>query len=134
MRISLFSSAIATSVALLSTTLINTAHAQVNLTVTGVGQYGGGQGNVVDKANGGVYIYLSGPVTNVCAAGGNFVANRLDIPGAHSRRKDILNMATLALVIGRTVNVASDACITIDGYKIPAISDAASAQGYFQIN
>lgn len=119
---------------LVSAALSSAAHAQANLTVIGVGQYGGGQGNVADKSNGGVYIFLSGPVTNVCSLGGLFVANRLDIPGAHSRRKDFLNLATLALVAGRTVSVYSDTCITIEGYKIPAISDAVGAVGNFQIN
>jgi hypothetical protein len=124
MRNLIIRSVIATSVVLVSAALMGTAHAQANLTVTLVGHYGGG----------GVFMLLSGPVTNTCTAGGNFLANRLDIPSTHSRRKDFLDTAKLALVTGRTVNVYTDACITVFGYKIPTISDAIDATGNLQIN
>lgn len=111
--------------------------AQSNIYITGVGQYGGGGATVADAPNAGIFLSLNidtnQPCTAGVTAGKTRVSSRFDIAGNHSRRKEIMNMAMLAIATGRPVTIVSDSCLTIGTYVVPTISDSAGAQGWISL-
>ncbi len=103
------------------------------VTVTSVGTYGGdGTGG---DTSGNLIIFLSGSIGTSCPdyPGATLYPPRLDISATNPRRKEIQNLATIAMLFGRQLVINTNGkCIFYPstGYAIATISATPNPASY----